>query len=190
MRLFVAVGMSAEVAGAARELVTRLRDRAARLAPASRIRWVAPDRLHVTVRFIGHMDEGRAMAIRDALHAPISLDPFDLTVASVGTFPSEGPPRVVWSGLSHAKERLVAAERLVSDRLAAVGIPPDDRPYNPHLTLGRVREPAGLKSRALLDGVRDTTLGVTAVAAITLYESRQSSEGPTYVALQTTPLAR
>jgi len=74
----------------------------------------------------------------------------------------------------------------VSERLARAGIGAEERPYNPHLTLARVREAGGLRSVALLEGVGETTLGGTAVEAITLFESRLSPKGPTYVALQRT----
>jgi 2'-5' RNA ligase len=67
-------------------------------------------------------------------------------------------------------------------------VAPEDRPYNPHLTLARVREAVGLRAAPLLDGVSEVVLGVTQVDAITLFESRLSPQGPTYVALHRTAL--
>jgi RNA 2',3'-cyclic 3'-phosphodiesterase len=188
MRLFVAVEIAPAVAEAAGALIERLRERAIRLAPRSRITWVTADRLHVTVRFIGNVDAGRADAVRRVLAPPLGQAPFDLTLAGVGTFPSKGPPRVFWSGVSDGREPLLAIEQHVGERLADAGIVAEERPYNPHLTLGRVREAGGLRSPALLEGAGEPTLGTTAVEAITLFESRLSPKGPTYVALQRTGL--
>jgi RNA 2',3'-cyclic 3'-phosphodiesterase len=186
MRLFVAVEIAPAVAAAAAALIERLRERAIRLAPRSRIAWVTADRLHVTVRFIGHVDADRADAVRQVLASPLGQVPFDLTLAGVGTFPPNGPPRVVWSDVTGGREPLLAIEQRVSERLAGAGIAAEERPYNPHLTLARVREAGGLRSVALLETVGDATLGTTAVEAVTLFESRLSPKGPTYVALQRT----
>jgi len=188
MRLFVASELAPGVVASALDLIDRLRAKAARLAPQARMTWVTADRLHVTVRFIGHVDEHKADAIRDALGSALTVEPFDLTLAGTGAFPPKGPPRVVWAGLTAGRDRLLAVERTVSERLALAGVAPENRPYNPHLTLARVREAAGLRAASLLDGVHEMVLGVTPVDAITLFESRLSPKGPTYVALRRTKL--
>lgn len=188
MRLFVAVDIAPAVAEAAAALIEQLRERAIRLAPRSRISWVTADRLHVTVRFIGNVDADRADAVRRVLAPPLGQAPFDLTLAGVRAFPPKGPPRVLWSDVSNGREPLLAIEQRVGERLARAGIAAEERPYNPHLTLARVREAVGLRSAALLESAAETTLGTTAVEAITLFESRLSPKGPTYVALQRTSL--
>ena len=204
MRLFVAVDIAPAVAEAAAALIEQLRERAIRLAPRSRISWVTADRLHVTVRFIGNVDADRADAVRRVLAPPLGQAPFDLTLAGVRAFPPKGPPRVLWSDVSNGREPLLAIEQRVGarpstleafgrvqgvgERLARTGIAAEERPYNPHLTLARVREAVGLRSAALLESAAETTLGTTAVEAITLFESRLSPKGPTYVALQRTSL--
>ena len=190
MRLFVAVEMAPRVVDAAIDLIDRLQARAARLAPRSRITWVTADRLHITVRFIGHVDAQKADAVRDALGSPLAFEAFDLTLAGAGAFPSTGPPRVVWAGLAEGRDRLAAIEREVSERLGRSGIVSEDRPYNPHLTLARVRDAAGLRTAPLVDGLSDVVLGATPVGAITLFESRLSPKGPTYVALHRTALRK
>jgi 2'-5' RNA ligase len=189
MRLFVAVEIAPAVAQAAAALIQRLRERAMRLAPRSRITWVTGDRLHVTVRFIGHVDADHADAVRQVLAPSLGQAPFDLTLAGVSTFPPKGPPRVLSSGVSDGREPLLAIEQRVSERLARVAITAEQRLYTPHLTLARVREAGGLRSAALLENIGETRLGTTAVEAITLFESRLSPKGPTYVALQRTSLA-
>jgi 2'-5' RNA ligase len=189
MRLFIAVEMNSAVEESARDVINELRDRAARLAPRARITWASPDRLHVTVRFIGQADEARTQAIRSALGPTIDGPIFDLTVEGVGSFPPRGAPRVFWAGLSDGRSGLLDVERAVSARLESL-VAPEDRPYSPHLTLARVKDPAGLARAALLEGLTGRRFGRVHVDAITLFESRMSPKGPAYVPLQRTALRR
>ena len=138
MRLFVAVEMNEAVADTARDTIDALRARVTRLAPRARVTWSAPDRIHITVRFIGEADEARAQAIRSALGPTIDAPVFDLTVEGVGAFPPKGPPRVFWAGLTDGRDGLLEVERAVSQRLETL-VPAEDRPYAPHLTLARVK---------------------------------------------------
>lgn len=198
MRLFVAVEIGPAIASAAATLVDELRRRAARLASDAKVTWIPSERLHLTVRFIGNVDEDAAQAIAAALAPPVDVPPFTLAIAGIGTFPKSGPARVIWAAVSEGLDGLELVERDVTRRLERAGVAPDDRPYRPHLTLARVRPPsrerfgaAGaseLTSAPLLEGVRDTVLGAAQVEAITLFESRLSPQGPAYVALQHTPL--
>jgi len=188
MRLFVGVELAPDVIAAVSEFIGGLADRARGLAPTARITWVTAERMHVTVRFIGHVEHDRLDAILEALSAPLAIAPFNLMAAGLGTFPPKGAPRVLWAGLRDGRDRLLEVEKEVSERLSRVGLVPEDRPYKPHLTLARVREAAGLKSAELLDGVSERTFGSTPVGAITLFDSRLSPKGPTYLALQRTSL--
>ena len=188
MRLFVAVEIAAVAAAAAAALIDTLRRRADRLAPDARIIWMPGDRLHVTVRFIGNADEAKAEEIRTVLEPPLAIEPFDLVIAGAGAFPESGAPRVLWAGLGAGRASLGRVEREVSDRLTRVGVTTGVREYRPHLTLARVRDAAGLKASRLCDGLADQMVGTTRVEAITLFESRLSPKGPSYVPLQRTPL--
>lgn len=188
MRLFVAIELEDHAVHAAADLIEELKTRAAKLAPRARIGWVLPDRLHLTVRFIGHVDEAVAGRIRSALQPPIPVAPFSIRLAGVGTFPPKGSPRVIWAGLADGTEGLHGVERDVTARLGPLGIAPEDRPYRPHLTLARIRDAGGLKAAPLVEGLDAAPLGVTRVSACTLFESRLSPKGPTYVPLQRTPL--
>lgn len=189
MRLFVAVEMNAPVEEAAREIIDDLRARVARLAPHARITWSAPERIHITVRFIGDADDSRAQAIRSALGPTIDAPVFDLTVEGVGAFPPKGPPRVFWAGLTDGRDGLLEVEHAVSQRLETL-VPAEDRPYAPHLTLARVKEPAGLSRAALFEGLTTRRFGRVHVDAITLFESRLSPKGATHVPLQRSALRR
>ena len=178
-----------QVAEAFTRVSDELRKRASTLAPRARITWVPADRAHVTVRFIGHVDDAAARPIAEALAPPLAVDRFDLTVHGVGAVPPSGSPRVIWAGLTSGVDSLAAIEREVSARLERCGVAREDRPYHPHLTLARVKDAGGLRARTLLEGLADRAFGTTRVDAITLFESRLSPKGPTYVALQRTALA-
>lgn len=145
------------------------------------------ERLHITVRFIGHVDDAQGQAISRALESRLDAPAFDLTIEGVGAFPPRGAPRVFWAGLTDGRDGLLRLERDVSARLAGL-VPPEERPYAPHLTLARVKEPAGVARAALFEGLTDRLFGRVRVEAITLFESRLSSKGPTYVALHRTML--
>ncbi len=189
MRLFIAVEMNRAVEDAAREVIGDLRDRVTRLAPRARITWSAPERLHITVRFIGDADESNTHAIKSALGPTIDASVFDLTVEGVGAFPPKGPPRVFWAGLTDGRDGLLEVERAVSQRLETL-VPAEDRPYSPHLTLARVKEPAGLSRASLFESLTTRQFGRVHVDAITLFESRLSSKGATHVPLQRSVLRR
>ena len=150
---------------------------------------MAADRLHVTVPFIGEVDEPRSTVMADALGPGLALAPFELTVEGVGTFPERGAPRVLWAGIGRGADALGAVEEHVSSRLERCGVPREVRPYRPHVTLARVREPGGLRAAAWLEGLTDCRFGPSPVNAITLFERRPSPQGHIYTALQRTPLA-
>jgi 2'-5' RNA ligase len=187
VRLFTAIELGADVAAQAGALVDDLRRRTAKLAPAARVTWVAADRIHLTLRFIGEVEEQQAAQVVHALRDPVRTAPFPVRWGAPGAFPPRGAPRVLWLGIERGARDLEALEAEVSGRLRAIGIPPEDRPYHPHLTLARVREPAGLRTAALFDGLHPR-LGETTVDAITLFESRLSPKGPAYTTLLKTPL--
>ena len=188
MRLFVAIELPPAVVSAAEAVAQSLRERVARIAPHARLTWVAPDRLHVTVRFIGEVDDERAAAIGRVLGPPLQTPSFTIAAGAAGAFPARGAPRALWLALTSAPGVLADLEREVSARLDRAGVAWDARPFRPHVTLARVREPAGLRASALLAGVEAPPHGSGCVDAITLFVSRLSPRGPTYGVLQRTSL--
>jgi 2'-5' RNA ligase len=144
--------------------------------------------MHLTLRFIGEVTDERAGEILGALRDSIAMAPFDLAWQDLGAFPKTGPPRVLWAGIVRGRDEVLELERTVSARLEPLGLEPEDRPYAPHLTLARVRDARGLRAAPLFEGIAQQSLGTTRVDAITLFQSRLSPKGPTYVVIQRTPL--
>ena len=171
-------------------MTEELQRRATAAARRAKVTWIPADRMHLTIRFIGEVDDRKASMVREALEKPLAVAPFSLTLCGAGTFPKSGTPRVVWLGVVEGREQLVGVEREITARLTPLGIPEEERPYSPHLTLARVRDPAGLKSARLLDGLTDRRIGTTQIDAITLFHSKLSPKGPTYTPLLRTLLGR
>jgi 2'-5' RNA ligase len=189
VRLFVAVEIGPDVQRAASRVIDELKLRTERSAPRSRVTWVKPEHLHLTVRFIGSVDAALAETILTALDGPIRVPGFELTIKGTGTFPPKRAPRVIWAGITAGLDHLQSLEKDVRARLGRLVPSADDRDYHPHLTLGRVKNPAGLRPAVLLEGLEEKGFGVVQVRAVTLFESRLSPTGPTYVALGRTGLA-
>ena len=115
--------------------IGRLRDAARDVA------WVAEANLHVTLKFIGDVDEARVPGLVAAMRGAASQTAaFDVAVRGLGCFPDAGRPRVIWAGLEGAGGLAALAAR-VDAALAALGIPRESRPFAAHVTLGRVRGP-------------------------------------------------
>jgi 2'-5' RNA ligase len=187
VRLFVGCEVGPAVEDAAVALIDELKARVTRLAPDARLTWVAKERLHFTVRFIGYVDGARVPALGDALAPPLRLAPFEAIVQGVGVFPDRRPPRVIWAGLRSGAREMVGGAGAVNARLDRL-VGADAAELRPHLTLARVKEPRGLRASALLHGLETVALGVTRIEAVTLFESRQSGGSLQYVPLITTSL--
>lgn len=166
-----------DVQRAAARVIDGLKRRVEQSAPRARVSWVKPERLHVTVRFIGELDPTAAGGVLAALRCPLAISAFDLTITGTGCFPPSRPPRVVWAGVTAGLAPLLAVEREVRSRLDEVPLPGGDSRYHPHLTLARVRHPAGLRSASLLEGFETARFGTVRVEAVTLFESRVSPLG-------------
>ena len=189
MRLFVAIEVGSGVQRAASKVIDDLKRRTEHVAPHARVTWVKTEQLHLTVQFIGHVDDQLGEKIRTALALPLRIAPFDLTIERTGTFPPKRPPRVIWAGITTGVDHLRLVEREVRGRLDGLVSSTEERDYHPHLTLGRVKNPAGVRPAVLLEGFESAVFGVVRVDAVTLFESRLSSSGPTYIPLGRAELA-
>ncbi len=188
LRLFIGIETGARVAQGAGLLLEALRARVRETAPQARLTWIAPERLHVTVRFIGETDDPTLRAIETALSRPLGVPAFDLEIRGIGVFPPRGRPRVVWAGVTTGRDAIVAVAREIAARLDPILGPDEERGFIPHVTLARVRDAAGL-SRRFAEGLEAVPFGGTRVEAATLFESRLSPRGPAYVPLRRLVLA-
>lgn len=185
MRLFVAVDLSDEVRHHARAARHALCRRAPRLE--RELRWVDSGLMHVTLRFIGEVDDAGAERLRQTLDQPIARAPFDLEPADPHWLPSAARPRVLVLGFRRGGDQLRELHDAVEVRVrAAVPVGPEERMFLPHLTLARVRDPRRTREFAALGPAlvdEPESRPSARVDHVTLYQSHLSPKGPTYVAL-------
>jgi 2'-5' RNA ligase len=175
IRTFVAVCLDAEL----RSAISAAAERVKKHAP--NVKWVAPDNLHVTLKFLGSVREDRIASVQEALDevAP-QFEAFDVTIAGLGVFPNPRRPR----GTEDGREQLIALAKAVEDRLVEAGFEKEDKPFKSHITIGRVREgkPVGDLTEAI-EGTDTGELGVQRVDSIVVMESALRPEGPIYTPL-------
>jgi 2'-5' RNA ligase len=190
MRLFVAADIDEAVRQEIRRIVAGITSNLPRDA-ANGVRWIDPENLHVTLRFIGEVPEERFASIREALAPAVAIGAFDVRFGELGTFPASGPPRVVWIGVSKGGDELARLHDEIEARLVRAGVPPDDRGFTAHLTLARVRERSRRGAHELRRalGGRSAGAGECRIEAATLYESKLSSKGSIYTVRLRMPLA-
>ncbi len=135
MRLFVALELPPEV----KEAAARMQDR---LKPSGAgVKWVRPEGMHLTLKFLGEVEDERLPGLPGALdRACRGRGALELELAGCGAFPGRGRPRVVWLGVAGQVGELAGLARALEESLARLGFAPEKRPFKAHLTLGRVRQ--------------------------------------------------
>jgi 2'-5' RNA ligase len=150
-------------------------------------KWTRPESLHVTLKFLGEIPENKSNHVTEALRAVSADLPMTLTFKGLGFFPNERRPRVLWLGIE-APRSLPALAASIDAVLAGVGVPREERPFTPHLTLARSK--AGIISPKLHETLRKYSareFGIMVASAFHLIESRLKSTGAEYTTLQSFP---
>lgn len=112
---------------------------AALMLPLDGARWTAPEKLHLTMRFVGDADAERRERFAEAL-TRVRVEPFILAAEGVGVFPTRGPAKVLWAGLGRAHTRLFQLRKQIDEALLAIDLTLDVHNFQPHITLGRIGE--------------------------------------------------
>ncbi len=147
IRAFVAVEIPESVKDFLRELVADLK------RFGENVSWTRTEGIHVTLKFLGNVGRDLAPRIESELRAVFSpVTPFELHVRGLGAFPGLARPRVIWAGLRDDSGRLAALASKVETALGPLGFNRENRPFNPHLTLGRVK--AGKVGPELISVIR------------------------------------
>lgn len=138
-------------------------------------RWVEPDQLHLTVRFIGEVDGGLFADIRSALE-DVRASQFPLELKGLGVFPPRKEPRVLWVGLEKS-EGLWQLRKKVDSALSRVGLAPEKRKFSPHITLARLKQTPISRLTNFLSGNGLFALPPFQVTEFTLYSSQLTPKG-------------
>jgi len=189
MRLFIGIELTPTVRASVASVSNRCRSLIDRAAPGAVLRWVDPDNLHITVWFLGEVDEERAATLREVLLEPFRTPAFRVELKGFGAFPPAGSPRVIWMGVK-GHDAPVQVHQELAERLPLLGFEPERRAYSPHLTLARVRELRRVDVAAVRSILGRPVAPVERleVPAITLFRSRLSPKGSQYEGLLRVPL--
>lgn len=185
-RIFIAIDVSEAARTAAAQHIDELR----RGAKGLRVGWERPEKLHLTLKFLGDIEGPTVTELVEAL-VPVASKhhQFGCRFTSCGVFPPKGEPRVLWIGLDN-RERLADLAKDVGYACAGVGFPPERRKFSPHITIARLREPSRSRDLAADHARKDVQPVLFTVDKIVIYESKLQPSGSIYSRLATLALGR
>jgi 2'-5' RNA ligase len=177
-RTFIAVPLSEairdELAALRRELERGLAD----------MKWTETQNLHITLVFLGEVDDRElpeVCRLTQAAVDAVELRAFPLRVAGLGCFPHPRRPRVLWAGVDEGAEELKLLHAALADQLAALGFRQEDRPFEPHVTLGRTKSGGPVRElAALLSAKANWRAGGQTAAEVHVMGSELTPRGPRY----------
>ncbi len=156
------------------------------------VRWVAVENIHLTLKFIGETSEENVQQISSLIqNCAQTVSPFELQVTGFGVFPDTRRPLVLWVGVS-APENLATLQQKIESGLAHLGYPVEDRPFNPHLTIARVRRGTGApdakRIMAAMDAHKTISSDPVLIDSVSLFQSVLNRNGSVYNRLFSAPL--
>ncbi len=175
MRLFIASPLTAEIEETLAEIIFDLKQK------RGRVKWVDAKNIHLTLKFLGETDEIKVEPIKSAIQQIAARhNKIDSSINKVGVFPNLNRPRVIWVGLSEGIDALKALARDTENEMANLGFEIEKRPFKSHLTLGRVKDDAGLYD--LKEAIKSFELKPQAMTfdKIILFKSTLTPSGPIY----------
>ena len=180
IRTFIAIELSDEIIATLADIEEQLRHK----IPGAK--WVNPENIHLTLKFLGHIIPSAVEDIKSDLNKIASqTKPFQIRLSSPGAFPSLGSPRVIWMGIDKGDKESVDLAGRIEEKTACLGIEKENRAFHPHLTLARVDF---LKDKDLLknafSSLKVLPVEMT-VSKLSLFQSTLTREGSIYMVLHT-----
>lgn len=155
-------------------------------------KWVRPEAMHLTVKFLGDINMAQIEPIRESVAKAIGQQvEFSLAVQGLGVFPSLRSPRIIWAGITEGGEQIAALARALDEALEPLGFPGEDREYTPHLTLARVKDHSREVGQALVTHghlAAPWIFGTLPVRQVGLFQSERKLSGSVYTKLWEVPL--
>lgn len=187
IRTFIAIEIPASIRSEMQKVIDPIKAAAPRI-----IRWVPVNNIHLTLKFLGEISPQTLNAITELIKSELHQHPpFSFTVGGLGAFPNIHKPRALWIGLK-ANDALLRLQHGLDGQIARLGIPPEERPFSPHLTIGRVDPKAGqIEVLVLSELITKTNIGELGSArtnAITIFRSDLRPGGSIYSRLVVLPL--
>jgi RNA 2',3'-cyclic 3'-phosphodiesterase len=184
MRTFIAIPLPEHIHHQLADIIDKLRE------PGNQaIRWVAPQNIHLTLKFLGEIPPQKTRDVSRVLEEiAAQTHPFTLEIQRTGCFPNMKSPRVLWVGVSQLEDLKVVHEKL-ERKLESLDFQMENRPFSPHLTLGRVNERALptdlIKTVEKIRALQNLSLGDVNVDQMTLFKSDLTPKGSIYSPLLT-----
>ncbi len=182
IRLFIAIELPAVVRQRLADVSNELR-----AMGLERLRWVKPENIHITLKFLGETPAERQPQIEDALRAAAEgVAPHELTLGALGKFGGRQNPRVLWVDVRGDVDALKALQKRVDGKIAPLGFPADERPFAAHLTLARVPQDLAKKvARPLTEAIVAVKVPdpPIPVREVVLMRSELRPNGPVYTRL-------
>lgn len=184
LRTFVAFEISEELRDAGRDVIRQLSE------VADGVRWVKPQNMHVTLKFLGEVEDRELNDVCRAVSgAAAGLSSFSLDCRSVGAFPNTKRPATLWMGLDDPHDQLHHLQGRIEESAAAIGFAQEHRPYRGHITLGRIRtrrENGPLTT--MLNEMANREFADFSVNELIVFSSEMERSGPVYTAISRIPL--
>ena len=189
MRLFVAIELPAEL----RRLLEERSNTLSSLIHSDIIRWVRPEGIHLTLKFLGDVSSEKLEAVKEVISTVgPHFSPFEYSVGGLGCFPNMRRLRVLWVGVEERSGSLQALQAEIERGYQTLGFEKERRPFHPHLTLGRVRRgarhPEHQTIADTIASVEQLSLGEYRAEDICLYRSELKPTGAVYTILLAVPL--
>jgi 2'-5' RNA ligase len=183
MRTFLAIDLPDQIKAELDKIQKRLKPK------IEGVRWTRPEGIHLTLKFFGWVLGEDCANISNTVKTAIKgVKPFTLELGTIGAFPGPTRPRVIWIGLGGQSEALIDLQMNLDRIFEQIGFPPEDRTFQPHLTLGRIKVPGTAVGFAkVLEEGRDYKAGSFRCEGLTLFRSDLRPDGAIYTKLEEYP---
>jgi 2'-5' RNA ligase len=176
MRSFIAVKISSDQREKISKLIGELKK------SETDVKWVKPENLHVTLKFLGDVDEKALPEIFDSLEKSLTNDTsFQFNLKAIGTFPNIRRPRVIWVGIDNGADSLKALAKKIDETMLGFGFAREKRGFSPHLTIGRVKSTRLIERLTNMFKDVDFETDDFVIDEVVFFQSILKREGPTYI---------
>jgi 2'-5' RNA ligase len=184
IRSFIAIELDDPIRRALGDVQTKLKAERA----AKSVRWIAPESIHITLVFLGDVEAGSLPVLQNAIvEACKRIPPFTLALCGVGAFPNTRRPNIIWVGAEGQVETSAELAKRIAEECVVLGFAREDRPFTPHLTIGRVKRDASQNDRRfigeMIDRAKIEKLGELQVDHVSLMKSDLRPTGSVYTKL-------
>ncbi len=183
MRTFIAIELSQEIKDFLSNIQSQLK------ASGADVKWVEPKNIHLTLKFLGEIDEKKLVEVNKVLEETArNKNPFSLRFSCLGAYPKINFPRVIWIGIDQGDIEVKEIAGILEERVAKLGIPQENRPFSCHITLGRtksnLKQEDLVKKLTFLEGNLGGKKPEFQVTKLTLFKSTLTPKGPLYEVLK------